>query len=428
MSGHDHAITDKGERIAKRLARAGLGSRRDAERWIAEGRVKVNGVVLTSAATLVDETSVIHVDDRPVPEPEPTRVWRYHKPAGLVTTHKDEHGRPTLFETLPPELGRVISVGRLDYNSEGLLLLTNDGEMARRLELPANGWVRRYKVRVHGYVDPVRLIGLESGITIDGIRYGAIKAELERQQGANAWLIIAISEGKNREIRRVMEYLGYPVSRLIRLSYGPFQLGTLDSGGIEEIPRRMVRDQLGMGPVGDKGRKTAPMLTARASVTRNVKAPRPARPAAPDETDAAAPVLMPRQEPVWRPDAKPIARTPMTTPVARAEDMPPPRGARARGAAKSAKPAHPTKPVKPTRPAKPRNERPWTVQDPDAPERADRPTGGRPDGGLTPARTPAQRRSDTLTPAHQTGQRGPSAQRPGSPGPRRPAKPGRHKG
>src|SRR6204780_2988353 len=221
---------ERGERIAKVLARAGLCSRRDAERWIAEGRVVLDGQVLTSPAVTVTPGSIILVDGKPLAEPEPTRLWRYHKPAGLVTSHKDEKGRETMFDKLPPELGRVISVGRLDLASEGLILLTKDGELARRLELPSTGWIRRYKVRIHGTVAPERLAALEHGVTIEGVRYGPIKAEFERQQGANAWCMMTLTEGKNREVRRVFEHLGCTVNRLIRLSYGPFQLGPLQRG------------------------------------------------------------------------------------------------------------------------------------------------------------------------------------------------------
>lgn len=235
----------KGERIAKRLARAGLCSRRDAERWIAEGRVAVDGKVLTSPALAVTEASDIRVDGKPIPAAEPARLWRYHKPAGLVTTHRDEQGRATVFDRLPPELPRVVSVGRLDLNSEGLLLLTNDGELSRALELPSRGWLRRYRVRVHGTVDPARLAALEAGITIDGMAYGPIRAVLDREQGSNAWLTVSLHEGKNREIRRVMEHLGLGVLRLIRIAYGPFQLGDLPRGAIEEVPRKVVREQLG---------------------------------------------------------------------------------------------------------------------------------------------------------------------------------------
>jgi len=235
------------QRIAKVLARAGLCSRRDAERWIAEGRVAVDGTVLTSPAVTVTGASEIRVDGATLPEPGRARLWRYHKPAGLVTTHRDEKGRATVFAALPKELPRLISIGRLDLNSEGLLLLTNDGALARRLELPATGWLRRYKVRVHGIVDPARLAPLEKGVTIDGIAYGPIRAQFERQQGSNAWIAMALREGKNREVRRVLEHLGLSVTRLIRLSYGPFQLGNLERGSLEEVPKKVLEEQLGKG-------------------------------------------------------------------------------------------------------------------------------------------------------------------------------------
>jgi len=233
------------QRIAKVLARAGLCSRRDAERWIADGRVTLDGTVLTSPAITVTNASDIRVDGKPLPEADRARLWRYHKPAGLVTTHRDERGRATVFSALPKELPRLISIGRLDLNSEGLLLLTNDGVLARRLELPATGWVRRYKVRVHGEVDPARLAGLERGIKVDSVAYGPIRARLERQQGSNAWITLSLQEGKNREVRRVLEHLGYPVTRLIRLAYGPFQLGHLPRGAVEEVPRKALDEQLG---------------------------------------------------------------------------------------------------------------------------------------------------------------------------------------
>ncbi|MBY0430698.1 MAG: rRNA pseudouridine synthase [Rhodospirillales bacterium] len=235
----------KGERIAKRLARAGLCSRRDAERWIEEGRITLDGKVLTSPAVTVTGKNLILVDGQPIPETEKTRLWRYCKPGGLVTTHKDPQGRSTVFERLPEDMPRVISVGRLDYNSEGLLLLTNDGELARRLELPATGWVRRYRVRVHGSVEPEKLVALERGITVEGISYAGVKAVLDRQQGSNAWLTVSLREGRNREVRRIMDYLGYPVLRLIRVAYGPFQLGQLEPGQVEEVPGKILREQLG---------------------------------------------------------------------------------------------------------------------------------------------------------------------------------------
>src|SRR5262245_11104038 len=207
---------ERGERIAKRLARAGLCSRREAERWIEQGRVSVDGKVLTTPAVLVTAQSRIAVDGKPLAEPEKTRLWRYHKPRGLVTTESDPQGRPTIFAALPPTLPRVVKVGRLDLNSEGLMLLTNDGALARHLELPATGWVRRYRVRVHGIVDPKRLEPLKNGITIAGIEYGPVEAALERQQGVNAWITFALREGKNREVRRICESFGWQVSRLIR--------------------------------------------------------------------------------------------------------------------------------------------------------------------------------------------------------------------
>jgi 23S rRNA pseudouridine2605 synthase len=242
-----HSLPEPPQRIAKVLARAGLCSRRDAERWIAEGRVTLDGEVLTSPAVNVTEASDIRVDGKPLPEPDRARLWRYHKPAGLVTTHRDERGRPTVFDALPKDLPRLISIGRLDLNSEGLLLLTNDGALARRLELPATGWTRRYKVRVHGEIDPALLAALERGITVNGVKYGPIRARPERQQGSNAWLTLSLQEGKNREVRRVLEHLGYPVTRLIRLAYGPFQLGNLPRGAVEEVSRKALDEQLGRG-------------------------------------------------------------------------------------------------------------------------------------------------------------------------------------
>lgn len=236
-----------GERIAKVLARAGLCSRREAERWIAAGRVAVDGQILASPAVAIGPENVVTVDGKPLPQAERPRLWRYHKPAGLVTTHKDPQGRPTVFETLPPGLPRVISIGRLDLNSEGLLLLTNDGALARRLELPATGWVRRYRVRVHGAVDEARLAQLAAGPTVAGIRYGPVKARLDKRQGSNAWLTVSLTEGKNREVRKIFDSLGLEVSRLIRVAYGPFQLGTLGRGDVDEVPGKVLREQLGTG-------------------------------------------------------------------------------------------------------------------------------------------------------------------------------------
>jgi 23S rRNA pseudouridine2605 synthase len=234
----------RGERIAKWLARAGVASRRDAEKLLAEGRVRLNGAVVHHPATFVGPDDVVKVDGAAVAAPEGTRLWRYHKPDGLVTTHRDPEGRPTVFERLPPHLPRVVSVGRLDLTTEGLLLLTNDGALARRLELPATGWLRRYRARVHGAPDPRALAGLARGVTVDGVRYGPIEAGLDAVKGENAWLTVGLREGRNREVRRVMEHLGLRVSRLIRVTYGPFQLGTLARGAVEEVPTRVLRDQL----------------------------------------------------------------------------------------------------------------------------------------------------------------------------------------
>jgi 23S rRNA pseudouridine2605 synthase len=234
-----------GDRIAKLMARAGLCSRRDAEEWVRQGRVSVNGRVITSPALDVTSRDKVLVDGAPLPERERTRLFLYHKPKGLVTTHADPEGRPTVFESLPEGLPRLISIGRLDFNTEGLLLLTNDGGLARVLELPETGWLRRYRVRAHGAITQEKLDELRKGVEVDGVKYGPIEATLERDQGANVWILFAIREGKNREVRNVMTHLGLEVNRLIRVSYGPFQLGELAEGEVQEVRSRMLRDQLG---------------------------------------------------------------------------------------------------------------------------------------------------------------------------------------
>jgi 23S rRNA pseudouridine2605 synthase len=234
-----------GERIAKVVSRAGLASRRDAEEWIVQGRVSVNGRVINSPALDVTSRDVIAVDGKPLPERERTRLFMFHKPRGLMTTHADPEGRPTVFDNLPEGLPRLISIGRLDFNTEGLLLLTNDGGLARVLELPDTGWLRRYRVRAHGEVTQDQLDALKKGVEVDGVKYGSIDAVLERDQGANVWLVFAIREGKNREVRNVMAHLGLEVNRLIRVSYGPFQLGELAEGQVEEVKTRVLREQLG---------------------------------------------------------------------------------------------------------------------------------------------------------------------------------------
>jgi 23S rRNA pseudouridine2605 synthase len=234
-----------GERIAKVIARAGLASRREAEAWIAAGRIAVNGKVIKSPALNVGASDRITVDGQPLPQRSRTRLFRYHKPRGLVTTHSDPQARPTIFGALPKRLPRLISVGRLDLNSEGLLLLTNDGGLARALELPATGWLRRYRVRALGRVTQEALDHLRSGITIAGVRYGPIEATLDREQGANVWLTMGLREGKNREVRKVLEQLGLTVNRLIRVAYGPFELGELDDGAVEEVETAELRKVLG---------------------------------------------------------------------------------------------------------------------------------------------------------------------------------------
>ncbi|MCW8843464.1 MAG: rRNA pseudouridine synthase [Rhodobacteraceae bacterium] len=269
----------KGDRIAKVLARAGLASRREAERMIEAGRVTVNGAKITSPALNVTDTDRITVDGKPLAEPEPERLWLYHKPTGLVTTHKDEQGRETIFDALPEDMPRVMSVGRLDLNSEGLLLLTNDGGIKRQLELPSTGWLRKYRVRVNGRPNDDTIAPLRRGITIEGERFQPMDVSLDRQQGANAWLTVGIREGRNREVRRAMEAVGLSVNRLIRVSYGPFQLGNLKSGEVEEVRRRVMRDQLGLDgakpaearPKPQRSRKPGPSKGKPAAPSRNPK-------------------------------------------------------------------------------------------------------------------------------------------------------------
>lgn len=260
-----------GDRIAKVIARAGLASRRDAERMIAEGRVTVNAVLVTSPALNVTDRDRITVDGVLIGPAEEPRMWLYHKPAGLVTTTRDEQGRKTIFDDLPEDMPRVMSVGRLDLNSEGLLLLTNDGEIKRKLELPSTGWLRRYRVRVNGRPTDPDLEPLRKGITVEGQTFQPMIVTLDRQQGANAWLTVGLREGKNREIRRAMADIGLNVNRLIRISYGPFQLGQIKQGEVEEVRRKILRDQLGLGDAPEGEAKAKPR------VQRNRK-PRPDAP------------------------------------------------------------------------------------------------------------------------------------------------------
>ncbi|MCG8442563.1 MAG: rRNA pseudouridine synthase [Caulobacterales bacterium] len=241
----DAQANDDGERIAKVIARAGICSRREAERLIAEGRVTVDGHVLETPAVKVRPGQDVRVDGSRIGAPERARLFRYHKPPGLLVTNRDPQGRPTIFEALPEGLPRLTTVGRLDLNSEGLLLLTNDGALARRLELPATGWTRRYRARAFGQVEQARLDALRSGVVVDGERFGAIEARLERAQGGNVWVSVALKEGKKREVRRALETAGLRVNRLIRTAYGPFQLGKLERGEVAEVTTKQMRELLG---------------------------------------------------------------------------------------------------------------------------------------------------------------------------------------
>ncbi|RKE85973.1 pseudouridine synthase [Rhizobium sp. AG855] len=280
--------TMKPERISKLLARAGVASRRDIERMIMEGRVAVNGTVLDSPvlnATLADK---IEVDGQPIRGIERTRLWLYHKPAGLVTTNSDPEGRPTVFENLPEDLPRVMSIGRLDINTEGLLLLTNDGGLARVLELPTTGWLRRYRVRAYGEVDQPALDALKEGIAVDGVLYGAIDATLDRKQGHNVWITMGLREGKNREIKNVLGALGLEVNRLIRVSYGPFQLGDLPEGQVQEVRGRMLRDQLGPRLIEEaKANFDAPVYSHGGAEVEDDEDATPKKPARPAKAEWA---------------------------------------------------------------------------------------------------------------------------------------------
>ncbi len=295
-----------GERVARALARAGVASRREAERLVEAGRVALNGKVLTSPAVNVGPDDVLTLDGKAVAEQAPARLWRYHKPAGLLTTHKDPKGRPTVFERLPPGLPRVISVGRLDLSSEGLLLLTNDGALARQMELPSSGLVRRYRVRAFGRATQEKLDRLKGGITVDGVAYGPIEAKLERGRGSNIWIGVAIAEGKNREVRRVLEAVGLKVNRLIRVGYGPFELGALEPGDVDEVPTRKVRALL-------KGELGQDVQLPELGPAREPAPPTPPRPRRRAPGKAAAPPEKPTvtYKPGW---ARPKRKPPRTAP------------------------------------------------------------------------------------------------------------------
>ena len=248
----------EGERIAKVIARAGVCSRREAEQLIADGHVTLNHKILKTAAINVTEADQIRINGKLLPQAEDSKLWRYHKPDGLVVSHKDPQGRTSVFDKLRQQLPRVMSIGRLDINTEGLLLLTNDGEIERLLELPSSGWIRRYRVRAYGKMDDAGLERLKGGVEIEGVRYGPVEAKVETSQGDNVWMTVSIREGKNREVKKICDYLGLQVNRLIRTNFGPFQLGDLKRGGIEEIPRKFWQEQLGgkfKGADADRRRK-----------------------------------------------------------------------------------------------------------------------------------------------------------------------------
>ncbi len=309
-----------GERVAKALARAGVASRREVERYIADGRVTLNGRKLDTPAVKIEPSDVLCVDGLRIAAAEPTRVWRYHKPLGLVTSHQDPQGRPTVFEAMPPGLPRVISIGRLDLNSEGLLLLTNDGGLARALELPANGWVRQYRARAYGRATQEMLDGLKDGITVEGVAYGPVRARLDKVQrkagdaegsSANCWISVSLKEGKNREVRRVLEALGLKVNRLVRLAYGPFALTTLPLGALEEVGPRVIREQLAEFIAPDDmptGARAATPLTLASPVRR--AAPATPAPAAPGSVGdgVGAPPAKKVYKPGWAKPAKRLGR------------------------------------------------------------------------------------------------------------------------
>jgi 23S rRNA pseudouridine2605 synthase len=370
-----------GERVAKALARAGVASRREVERLIAEGRVTLNGQLLDTPAVRIGPGDVLSVDGAVVGAAEPTRVWRYHKPSGLVTTHRDPGGRPTVFDALPAHLPRVISIGRLDLNSEGLLLLTNDGALARALELPSSGWVRQYRARAYGRTTQAQLDTLKDGVTVEGVTYGPILARLDKVQrkagaptesSANVWISVSLAEGKNREVRRVLESIGLKVNRLVRLAYGPFALTTLGTGQVEEVGPRVIREQLaafiapenlptGISMPGPKG---AGVATVRATSRQT------AGPAAAISTFGAEPAPKKVYKAGWakpkpniNPHAKPVAKSKPKSRHANEAGGPAtllsPRAVKTAAAARRPKPAPQTPPGSKPTGAKPTGAKPF---------------------------------------------------------------------
>lgn len=367
------AKTVEGDRIAKVLSRAGVASRREAERLIEAGEVKVNGKLVTSPALNVTARDKITVSGQPVGAPEPARLWLYYKPEGLVTSASDEKGRDTVFDHLPEDMPRVMSVGRLDLNSEGLLLLTNDGELKRRLELPSTGWLRKYRVRVKGNPTDPELDPLRRGITIEGERFQPMDVVLDRHQGANAWLTVGLREGKNREIRRAMTEIGLTVNRLIRISYGPFRLNELKPGEVEEVRARVLRDQLGaLMPGGEDGEEAKPRVT---------RAPRKASSA--DDSRASPRKSAPREARSSTKDseARPPRSTSVRAPRKTASDLPEPgrvTSAKGRAGLKSLSKAWGDA-IEGSGPSKPSRSRPAPRDDASAaPKRSSRPSTSRP--------------------------------------------------